>query len=136
MLCRAIVTNIQLKEWKIIETENCYFCGIGKETIEHLFCDCEKVAELWNYVKTIINLTELKQEEILLNTITTNPRLLANCLVLLTKYYIYRTRCLQGNLDVNALRNYFVEYRNTEFAIAKRKDKVSLHNIKWQDVKL
>ena len=37
----ALLTNEKLKEWKIIESEACSFCGIAKEDIVHLLNDCE-----------------------------------------------------------------------------------------------
>ncbi len=45
---RAIVTNDYLFKCKIKDTDKCYFCGDDVETLEHLFCDCILIKQLWN----------------------------------------------------------------------------------------
>ena len=42
LLQRALITNVQLKRWKIIDSDNCTFCGMEKETVQHLLAYCQK----------------------------------------------------------------------------------------------
>ena len=34
---------------------SCYLCGMYNENLEHLFCKCTEVPQLWNNVKQWIN---------------------------------------------------------------------------------
>ena len=44
----SLITNIQLKQYGIIETESCSFCRADRETLEHLFMYCPLSKQLWN----------------------------------------------------------------------------------------
>ena len=136
ILCHGIITNVHLFHYKIRENNLCSFCNREIESILHLFCECEIVTHLWNYVKKIIKQTNITKTQILLNTVTDNPKMGANCIVLFTKFYIYRTRCLQESLTVNGLQKFIQDQINIEFCIAKNKVKVSQHQRKWEDYQL
>ena len=41
LLHLSIVTNVQLKKWKILDSDICTFCKNYSETLEHLFFHCE-----------------------------------------------------------------------------------------------
>ena len=47
LLHRTIPTNTFLHKCKLVETELCAFCGETRETILHLFCDCNIVKNIW-----------------------------------------------------------------------------------------
>ena len=51
VLQRALVTNIQLKYWGLVESDACTNCGKEKETTSHLLAKCEVVNPLWEKVK-------------------------------------------------------------------------------------
>ena len=44
---RAIVTNIALCDFSLVESENCTFCNQHRETLVYLFCDCSCVRIIW-----------------------------------------------------------------------------------------
>jgi hypothetical protein len=46
-LHRTILTNTFLYKCRLVETELCVFCGETRETILHLFCDCNIVKNIW-----------------------------------------------------------------------------------------
>jgi hypothetical protein len=46
-LHRTILTNTFLYKCRLVETELCAFCGETRETILHLFCDCNIVKNIW-----------------------------------------------------------------------------------------
>ena len=50
LLQRALVTNIHLQKWGLIDTCLCSFCGSHKETVLHILWECEFVRDLWNNV--------------------------------------------------------------------------------------
>ena len=57
MLHRAIVTNVQMHRWGMIDSPSCTFCHGEVESYFHLFFDCEKVRPVWDCLKeTIVEL--------------------------------------------------------------------------------
>ena len=47
----SLLTNEKLKEWKILESEACSFCGTVEENIDHLLNDCEILKPLWDKIR-------------------------------------------------------------------------------------
>ena len=47
ILHRILSTNSLLFKWKLKETQLCNFCNEAKETILHLFWECNIVKSLW-----------------------------------------------------------------------------------------
>ena len=47
---RAIVTNVQIHGFGLIDTNLCSFCLVHAETLLHLFCKCHFVDCFWNDV--------------------------------------------------------------------------------------
>ena len=45
-----IVTNVDLFEWKISQVDLCGFCGQTKESIVHIFVQCEKLTKIIKWV--------------------------------------------------------------------------------------
>ena len=45
-LKNTIITNVQLKWYQIIETDKCSNCQSERESITHLFYECETVSSL------------------------------------------------------------------------------------------
>ena len=56
------------------------------------------------------------------------------CIVLLIKYYIYKMRCQNQRLSINSCVNCITEYKNIEEEIAKSKNKLSQHVMKWSEI--
>ena len=89
---QIIVTNVHLKHYKIITTNVCSFCKEEKESYVHLFWKCKVVQELWKWVKNELKLTSLTFGEMFTNDIIDNPKLMANAVVLVVKYFIYMSQ--------------------------------------------
>jgi hypothetical protein len=47
LLHRTIPTNAFLYKCRLVETDLCASCGETRETILHLFCDCNIVKNIW-----------------------------------------------------------------------------------------
>ena len=45
---RALVTNLQLHGFGVIDSNKCTFCDSFPESVLHLFCTCQFVVEFWN----------------------------------------------------------------------------------------
>ena len=48
LLLRKIVTNVDLYQRGIIKSQDCSFCDREPETLQHLFCGCEKIQSILN----------------------------------------------------------------------------------------
>ena len=139
LLRKAISTNIHLKHWKIKESDSCSFCKSTRETIRHLFVDCEKIQKLWKgvslLVKSLGNSSQLvlDYENIMFNKID-NSRMqstITNFICLVTKQYIYRTRCLNNIPNINELKCLIYSYKNSERYYAIKNDTLQKHCKKW-----
>ena len=136
LLLNAIVTNIQLKRYGVRQDNFCSFCNIGKESYKHLFFECKYVYELWRFLDSRLHNVKLNFVNVFTNKIGFNPKQMESSIVLITKYYIYKTRCMNERISVTSCVNYIKNYVLIEEQIAKEKGKTQLHIRKWQDLKL
>ena len=112
----------------------CSFCNQCSETILHLFYYCEKVNVFWADLKTWLE----KQANITLQLTIKNVlfskqahNILVNYLLLLAKYYIYRTKFFSNQISIE---NYLVYVRRkfqNEKYIAKLHNKQDAFVAKW-----
>ena len=138
LLHRAIILNSHLYRWGMCENNRCSFCGEEKETSVHLFCDCRYTRFLWDkveeymrpYVRSGHYLT-VSNIAIIFNSFTKPPTHVCNLLGLATKQYIYRQRCLKGELVFSHLKCIFSRLESIEKYIAQKNLKLSKHNAKW-----
>ena len=56
-----------------------------------------------------------------------------NCIILIAKFYIYRTRCMKDKISTVRFEQYLKNYIDVELQIAKNKGKVSSHQNKWEN---
>lgn len=140
LLTGSIVTNYKLQLWKIQENANCTFCNTEVEDELHLFCQCTQIQEIWKEIKNYIkindkhNTSEILQwrdRDIILNTVHPKAANVINFLVLISKQYIYRCRCLKQKPNKDCLLQEIENIQNMEFRIANYKGKLIRHVIKW-----
>lgn len=139
LLMHALVTNVQLFRWKLTSSARCTFCNLTDETEKHLLFECPKVQPLWrkvaSWLATIENRTiNLNAKEVIFNNVNTAPKHVTNTIVLVTKFNIYRARCMKVPVSVFNLREDIVLYYKMEFLGALVKNKVLKCNEKWQGV--
>ena len=108
-----------------------------KETIQHLLVDCKFTKRLYCFLSSICNFDfcQLSASKFIQNIAHNKPKHITNVLLLITKQYIYRKRCLSKKPSILELqkeisRTYFVElYR------AKENNQISHFQKKWSPVK-
>ena len=110
LIHRILITNFFLYKCRLKETELCTFCTETKESLVHIFWECNYVRNFWlaigNFLKIcgvslpfnakdiILGLTELNSAQGTINKV-----------VIILKYYIYVCRCkcrvlyLEGGLE-------------------------------------
>ena len=134
LLNNAILTNVRLKHMAIVENSKCDFCKNETETLVHMFVDCPMVREIWKFIKLKFRtVTTLGVKEIILNTPVRNPRHIENMVVLITKHFIYSCKYSKRLPNIFALKAKIENYKQIEYEIAKSKEKLDSHNIKWSN---
>lgn len=140
LLTHAIVTNHMLFLWKKKENDNCTFCNLRVENITHLFFECIHVQALWkqvfNWIQSINKSPTIEintaLDAVIFNDVVNNPYHVFNFIVLITKQFIYRTRCLNTRLSFKDLLYYIDHVYLIEEFIAKKNHKWNLHVRKWK----
>ena len=99
ILHRTLVTNSKLMYFGIKDNNNCTFCQTTKESILHLFWDCELVKEFWlslcDFIKKNCNINlDINRRSILFGSLDCEKS--TNCILLWAKDYIYCCRCKEA----------------------------------------
>ena len=93
---RILGTNYLLTKMRLKQNDKCTFCNIDKETIKHLFWECEHVQYFWDLLKTLLR-DNCGFENISFNAVDIilgNPKFegTLNKIVLWGKKFIYRSK--------------------------------------------
>ena len=137
LLNRAILSNTKLYLWSVVDTPTCLQCNKSEETVMHMLILCEKVQPLWqwlqNHIARKFELTcVLTVENIIFNRIV-EAKHVANFLCLITKYYIYQSKCANNNVNVYTLEKRIMEVENMEKYVAIKNGNLNKHVKKWGD---
>lgn len=119
-----MATNDLLQKCNIKENNLCTFCETVPERLEHLFWHCPTVLNFWENVERwiyegnnyLINLD--KQRAILGITPINLSNKPINFILILTRYYIYKARINNKQLNLTAWKNEVKSYINIEKSIA------------------
>ena len=118
----------------------CSFCNATPETLDHLFFVCPKIASFWNALRTRVTDFSpnyfLSRETVLFGLLEplTSSTLAFNFLILLGKQFILRCKYQETLPSLKQFNYYLLSYKVTEEIIAKKKNKLSKHNVKWQNI--
>ena len=138
LLMCATITNIDLKRWGISVTDLCSLCGKCKETLEHLFFDCEISTNLRQKLCEWLleefgrdKMTISKQNIILGNVANVFKFRIIDFFFLMYKQYIYRQRCLKENLSFRHMRQLMLQVKNSEKYYAIKNNCLNKFHKKW-----
>lgn len=120
-LCHSIITNKQLKQWGLAESDRCTFCKDEYETQTHLFLECQVVLSFYQQVLVWFecltdneyNFDKLQTALLYKKEIMTLDRVL-----LLAKQYIYAIRCNDKELNIYNFKKHVFKIVRTEKYIA------------------
>ena len=138
LIRRAIVLNSHLKRWNRRENDLCSRCATTKETISHLFYECDGVCAFWRNVFPFIQQfnrnvkIDMCKFNFLFNQIAGRSVNITNFLCLVFKQFVYRQRCLQKDLSMFGFKNYVYEIQNSEKYYAIKNNKLYAHYKKWE----
>ena len=129
-----LVTKSFLHKINKVDNDRCTFCSLETETIIHVLFNCNKVKEFWLAMKnwlriqanvilhlTIKNVIFSKQE---------NNELL-NYILLLGKYFIYKTKFLANSIRLENFITYLKRKYQNEKYISKIHNKQNKFQAKW-----
>ena len=123
---RVLGTNELLHKMNMRQNPDCVFCKEESESIEHLFWTCPKISEVWDelnlwiYRETEIELP-LNLEIVLFGILDKNDKnYIRNLIIILAKFYIYRCKLNEDQVNIIALRSYLKENLNFEKTIFQK----------------
>lgn len=138
-LMRVIPTNTFLLKCNIAISALCDFCAMEIETLQHLFWECLYVQQFWTEYS---NFLKYHNVEIIFNQknitfgITANntePKTQAkNFMILLGKYFIFKTKCQKTPLTFVHFLSYFKQRLIIEKQIYFMKDQITQFYRKWR----
>ena len=134
---RILTTNTYMYKIKQRDDDMCTFCNEESETIIHLLVDCRKVKPIWSQLKNWftqkLNMPiNLQKHDILFGTDTKKENFALNLIIILTKFYIYRTRCQNSCPVFTPLQKEIEYYFKLEKYILLKNCNHSLYRSKWQ----
>ena len=134
---KILVTNSFLYKINKTDSHLCSFCRKDTESIHHLLCTCDKVREFWNTFKTWIsqriNTTfNISDRNIIYSAFEKCS--LINYLVVLAKYYIYKSKFHNQNLNILGFEAYSKVKFFNEMYIAKINNTYEKFLGKWSPI--
>ena len=136
LMYNALVLNMHLFRWGLRSDNQCSFCGKSKETLTHLFIECEEVIPLWNEVLKLVSnrancVISLSSKNIFFNSVVGKVNHIGNVYGLMLKSYIYTQRCLGKPPCKYDILSHFNSVASTEKFIGVKNGKLSQHCAKW-----
>ena len=138
LLLNKIPCNVQLKAWKISESDLCtHRCG-EPESIYHVLLECKYSKRIWNFIQKLTpNIKiEFSKETTILNNVHPNKNHIINSLFIIVKQYLYRQRCLQKLPSINGIIYELKLAYNIEKYNAKKSLKMEKCEQRWSPVLL
>ena len=136
-IMRIIPTNTYLFKCKIVTSNLCDFCNSYTETVNHLFWECQSAQQFWSELKTFLNniniIVTFDLQNITFGIEGKGLRnSLINFIIICGKYFIFRNKYIKTNPCLNSFKLYLDKRIEIEKHIAFEKDKLDLHNRKWE----
>ena len=135
LLMRSVITNIQLCNWRIIDTKLCTFCESYNETIRHLLYECECVKEVIKCAQDVCERITgeqpmLNYKNYICNSVSKGIKA-SNTILLVTKQYIYRQRCKKIKPSSRELVSEIYRCKNIEKFNAIKNNRYPKYAKKW-----
>ena len=117
--------NETLFHFGLVDSEKCRFCLVSNETPIHIFSECPIMKGLLNCLcdvfKDYISLPSFSPHSATLGfTSKIENSMLINHIVLLFKYYVYKSR-KDRNINILPVINFFTRVYDTEKALSIKK---------------
>ena len=120
ILNNVLYLNEKLFHFGLMGSEKCRFCLVFYETPIHIFSECPIVKELWNCLCDVFKDYVSPQSATLGFTSNTENSMLINHIVLVFKYYVYKSR-KDRNINILPFINFLTIVYDTEKALSIKK---------------
>ena len=78
----------------------------------------------------------MSNDKIIMNNYARNQRMVENTILLLAKFYIYKQRCGEKEINHMEFKRIVKQHRQIESEIAKNNNLISHHELKWENILL
>ncbi len=140
---RLLWTNFSLQKANVIQNSRCSFCFFCTETTEHLLFECRISHNLWLSVIDNLNLMNIYPEfeytfsNIIFGVLPASRENQAlNTIILLTKKYIYNSRCKDIIPNLQGLISFLKFKINIEKNANVELEAIDKFNNKWQNFRI
>jgi hypothetical protein len=132
---RNVVYEARLQKMGRAETNKCNTCKM-KETITHLYWECEETQALWKGLENLIykdHEIELTKSSCLLGIYREKPKHedLIRTLNLVCKYYIHKMKCSNQRKTVRGLLGTVRNIMDIELTINRERENPNGRHLKW-----
>ena len=136
LLHNKIPTNDVLYHWGVKKDQKCEYCkDCSKQTITHLLYSCINSQKLWSSLEDWLDDMgidfALTEKNTILNNVHPNPYHVTNFLVLVTKQYIYRCKCMGNDIMFKNLKLEINNMREIEKYNAAKNNEIQSYRKKW-----
>jgi hypothetical protein len=132
---RILGTNYFLEKIGKKDSNLCTFCKNSEETILHIFCECPIILTLWinvvKWIKEKLNLNLRMDKEMQLFGILNYSMNALNIILLLCRYYIYKTKMKEGVPLIHLFKKDVKSYFSLEKYIFTKNANIIKFDRKW-----
>ena len=131
MLLFKIYPNTTLHRWAIKDSSKCEFCN-EEQMLKHLFWECVRVKPLYQYICELFESEiELTFEKVFDCSVIQPTEHVANLIILVTKMYIFRSKCKNEMPRKMLLENEILNRERIDRCTSIREGSAQKHANKW-----
>jgi hypothetical protein len=132
---RILGVNSFLEKIGRKDSNLCTFCQNSEETILHIFCECPIILTLWRnvvkWIKEKLNINIRMDKEMQLFGILNYSMNALNVILLLCRFYIYKTKMKEGVPLINLFKKEVKQYFSLEKYIFTKNANIPKFDRKW-----
>jgi len=139
-LNRIVPNNSFLFKCKIASSSLCDFCHSNPDSLQHMFWECQYIQIFWTaFTSQILEPLNITKNVNFQNIVWCNiledsetNSWIVNYLILLAKYFIFRSKCLIQIPVIAVFHTYVKDRMMVEDVIATMNNKLNKYKAKWQ----
>ena len=137
ILHNILPTNYILHRWKLKNSPRCSNCFINNETLDHLFCTCDKSITFYQNINLWLSRYNLKLPDMSVHNILIGlspsgiKNYLVNHIIMLYKYCVFQCRGNENNLNVQFFIKLLKNKEMIEKNISQQNSRYSFLLRKW-----